>query len=217
MISVIIPVWNGENYLAEAVNSVNRQNSDTEIIVVDDGSTDNTAKLAKSFGCRIVSIPHKGSSVARNVGLTVANGDTIMFLDHDDVLTEGSLDRLDKSLISGIDFVSAKVRDFLSPELSNSEKYKLVPRKKAYGGLLTGAYLFRQSVFVTVGGFNERLMTGECIDLLFRCSDLKLKELRLDFISAHRRLHLFNKGRIMRTQENKDYSAILREKIKKGE
>jgi glycosyltransferase involved in cell wall biosynthesis len=216
MISVVIPVYNGENYLSEAVNSVKRQNINTEIIVVDDGSNDNTIKLARSLDCRVIAIAHSGSSAARNAGLNIANGDSIMFLDHDDILAVGALERLCGSFSADFDFISAKVQDFISLELSENEKSKLIPRREPYSGLLTGAYLFKRSVFSEIGGFKENLKTGECIDFLFRCSDLKLRELKLDFVAAYRRLHLSNKGRTMKKQEGVDFSTILRAKIEKN-
>ena len=62
LISVIIPCQNGTNYIKEAIDSVKKQNMNTEIIVIDDGSTDNTAEFAKNCGATVYSIPHSGLS-----------------------------------------------------------------------------------------------------------------------------------------------------------
>jgi glycosyltransferase involved in cell wall biosynthesis len=213
LVSVIIPCRNGINYLTEAVSSIHRQNLDVESIVVDDGSIDNTVALAQSLNCTVVSIPASGLSAARNVGIEAAKGDYLMFLDHDDVLTDNSLKCLLAVFTGSIDFVSAKVMDFISPELPETEKTKLVLRKEPYGGLLTGAYLFRRNIFEKAGTFDEKLQTGQGVDFLLRCSNAGLHEEKIDFVAALRRLHTTNMGRTLQNQENKDYTALLRARL----
>lgn len=87
LVSVIIPAYNCCKYISEAVESVLRQSyGNVEIIVVNDGSTDNTERVVKSFGGKIKYIKqaNKGSSSARNAGMAAASGDYIAFLDADD-------------------------------------------------------------------------------------------------------------------------------------
>ena len=87
LISVIIPVKNGSNYLREAIDSLKKQDVPVQIIVVDDGSTDDTAAIASGCGCEVVSHPFcKGQVAAKNTGLAVASGEFVMFMDHDDVI-----------------------------------------------------------------------------------------------------------------------------------
>lgn len=86
-ISVIIPAWNAERHIARAIRSVLAQSRPAEeIIVVDDGSTDGTAKVVRAFGMqvRLITQPNGGASVARNTGIAAATGDWIAFLDADD-------------------------------------------------------------------------------------------------------------------------------------
>jgi teichuronic acid biosynthesis glycosyltransferase TuaG len=85
-VSVIIPAYNAQAFLARAITSVERQTfSDFEILVVDDGSTDATAEAARGFsGVRYLREPHLGAAAARNRGLEEANGDFVAFLDADD-------------------------------------------------------------------------------------------------------------------------------------
>jgi glycosyltransferase involved in cell wall biosynthesis len=213
LITVIIPCRNGANYLADAIASVHRQNMDTEIVVVDDGSTDNTASLAANLGCAVISIPHSGLSAARNAGLKAAQGEYILFLDHDDVMIDGALAQLLDGFNDTADFVSAKVRDFISPELSEIDRAKLALRPEPYSGLLTGAYLFRHEVFSKVGVFDEKLLTGQGVEFLLRCANAGLQERQMDFVAAKRRLHNDNMGRTMQEQENKDYASLLRARL----
>src|SRR6267378_3262722 len=88
LISCIIPVFNGARYLREAVESILGQTyRPIEIIIVDDGSTDNTADVVKNYGdqVRYVCQPNGGPSAARNQGVSVAQGAFVAFLDQDDV------------------------------------------------------------------------------------------------------------------------------------
>lgn len=217
LISVIIPCKNGTNYLKDAIESVQKQNMNTEIIVVDDGSTDATADLAKSLGARVFSIPSSGLSAARNVALKNMKGDFVVFLDHDDVIVDGGLKRLYDEFEKDADlqYVQAKLRDFISPELSDEDKKVLSPRSDTYGGLLTGAMLFKKNVIDVVGGFDEKLQTGQGVDFLLRCEKHGLKTVKLDFVSAMRRFHNNNMGRTMQKQEFNDYASILRMRMKK--
>ncbi|MDR2553041.1 MAG: glycosyltransferase family 2 protein [Treponema sp.] len=217
LISVIIPCRNGTNYLAEVVASVKKQNMNVEIIIVDDGSTDGTAKTARSLGCKTVSIPHSGLSAARNEGIKNASGDFIMFLDHDDIMNEGALDLLYQELKNEPEamLVEAMLEDFISPELDNESKSRLVSRPESYYGLLTGAVLFRREVFEHIGGFDEKLETGQGVDFMLRIKAKEIKTKRLDFVSCRRRLHNTNMGRTLQKEENRDYSTLLREKLRK--
>jgi len=95
-ISVVIPVYNGSKYLPDALASVvNQTLKPYEIIVVDDGSTDGSADIAKAFGEKIIvlSQANRGESAARNVGINAASGDWIAFLDADDVWLPEKLER----------------------------------------------------------------------------------------------------------------------------
>lgn len=87
-VSVIIPAYNVEGYLAECLDSVLRQTyRDYELIVVDDGSTDRTVEVARRYGddLRLIQQPNRGMSGARNTGIRASRGELIAFLDADDV------------------------------------------------------------------------------------------------------------------------------------
>jgi len=94
LVSVVIPVYNGERYLGEAIDSVLRHSfAGSEIIVVDDGSTDRTADVATAYGSavRYFRQHQSGSGAARNRGIEVARGSLFAFLDADDVWTPNKL------------------------------------------------------------------------------------------------------------------------------
>lgn len=213
-ISIIMPVKNGSNYIAEALESIRRQGCNVEIIVVDDGSTDNTADIVSKYGCTVLS--HKesmGPVVAKNTGLQAAKGDYILFMDHDDKLRDNVLKTMCEALSDSPEFsaVQAQVQDFKSPDCGDSP---VAVRPEPYYGLFTGAILIRRSVFDTIGLFPTTLTAGEIIDWSDRMSQHGLLIKKIDLVSTDRRVHNNNFGRTRRLEELKNYAAILRRRIK---
>lgn len=97
LVSVITPCYNGEKFIRETIESVLAQTFPVmEMIVVDDGSTDHSSKIAESFGepVRVIKQENQGESVARNRGISEALGSHLLFLDADDLLHPESLERL---------------------------------------------------------------------------------------------------------------------------
>src|SRR5919106_2255865 len=99
-LSVVIPVYNVEEFLEECLDSVLAQTfTDYEVVMVDDGSTDRSAEIAQRYvdrdeRFRLVSQPNGGLSAARNTGTADAHGELLVFLDSDDVLTENAYELL---------------------------------------------------------------------------------------------------------------------------
>ncbi len=217
-VSVIIPAYNAEKYLEEALESVYRQNwlGEIEIIVVDNNSTDNTLKIAKQYNCIVLSEPRRGAAFARNAGIAAASGDFIFLLDADDYLCENAADILFKPMYGAKETqcVFAKSVDFISNELSDAEKAKIKVRSGPYGGCLPGCSLIRRSVFEKVGLFDTNLSSGETVDWMIRLKDSKIKTVYLDEVVLNRRLHLTNTSRIAAEDERKNYAAILRKRMK---
>jgi glycosyltransferase involved in cell wall biosynthesis len=218
LISVIIPMRDGEDYIGEAVESVRGQNMRVEIVAVDDGSADASPAIAAGLGCKVVSIPHAGIAAACNAGVRHAAGDFLFFLDQDDVVRPGGLRRLHEALAADRDAHAAAgmALDFVSPELSEEDRGGLVPRKAPYHGLLTGSRLLRRSVVDMVGLFDEECLAGQAVDFLLRMDSGGLKTVRLDVVTAMRRLHRKNTGITMKDKQFRDYGNILRKRLKRG-
>lgn len=215
LISVIIPVKNGTNYLGEALESLRRQNLNLEIIVVDDGSTDATAELAEKAGCVVLRHPvSRGQVAAKNTGIAAAKGGYILFLDHDDRVRDGALSTMLDALQAAPEAsaVQAMVKDFRSPEIPDLPG--ILVRPEPFYGLFTGAILIRREVFDRIGPFSENVHAGEIIEWFSRVEAIGGKVIKLDLVSTDRRIHQTNFGRTDRQEEMKNYAAVLRERLK---
>lgn len=96
-ISIIIPAYNCETLIGQCLDSVLAQTgAELEVIVVNDGSTDRTGEILANYGdaIRLITVPNGGVSKARNMGLSLASGDYVLFADADDSLKEGAVERL---------------------------------------------------------------------------------------------------------------------------
>ena len=175
-VSVIIPVFNAERHLESTLASVIRQRP-LEIIVVDDGSTDGSANIARRAGgvVRCISQPNAGPPAARNAGLRLARGELINFLDADDLWTD---DRLavqlavlsrqpDAGLVAG---KFQWVRDVAA----SGEAPQLVPLDNPRHPLSLGTALIRRRAFETVGSLDESLRFNDDVDWYLRARELGL-------------------------------------------
>ena len=216
-LSVIIPAHNAGAYLRQAVESVRAQQwaGEMEILVVDDGSTDHTAQIARTLGVTLLQKEQGGAASARNMGLRAASGSLVLLLDADDVLSEGALAALAAPLQAGeADVVFGMAEDFVSPELTPEQQAQLRPRDGAYGGVLPGCSLIRRSVFETVGLFDDTMTSGETVAWLMALRDHSVKTVQLPVVTLRRRLHLTNTGRLRKAQEMAAYAALLRRRMK---
>ncbi len=163
-ISVLIPVYNGEKYIGEAIESVLKQTlRPLEIVVVDDGSADESCAVAASFpGVRCVSIPHQGIAAARNRAVKEAIGEWIAFLDSDDLWMPDKLEKQMAYLSShpGCEIVFCRYRNFseLLPE-TMTERQKTV--LAGYVDQYLASACIRKSLFERCGLFDIRYGYGE--------------------------------------------------------
>lgn len=196
--SVIIPVFNGQAYLAEALKSVFVQGTELDILVVDDGSTDSTADVARAFAgpcLRYIRQNRMGVAAARNHGLSLARGNLIAFLDADDVWLADKLHRQINSLEQGEgDMIFAHIEEFISPDRMQ-DLQGLVQARPRLPGPNPITLLIRRVDFDKVGVFNADCRMGEFIEWYARAVDAGLRPAMLPDILARRRLHGANMTR----------------------
>ncbi|HXJ83057.1 MAG TPA: glycosyltransferase family A protein [Candidatus Methylomirabilis sp.] len=212
--SVIIPVYNGERYLEAAIASVLAQTVPAgEILVVDDGSTDRSAEVARSFGPRVRCAvePHRGLPGTLNRGVDLAGGSYLAFLDADDLWTADKLERQTEALAANprLDAVFAHVEQFLSPEL-DSRASALPALRETGPGYLAGTMLIRTEAFRRVGPFDLRWQIGNFGEWYLRARDAGIEHLMLPQVLLHRRLHRDNMG-IRERASRGDYARILKD------
>jgi glycosyltransferase involved in cell wall biosynthesis len=210
LVSVIIPVYNGQRYLAEAIESVLAQiYRRIEIIVVDDGSTDRTADVAGFFSgtVRYHWQSNSGSAAARNRGVQESRGSFLAFLDADDLWVKEKVSRQMAALSAdpALDMVFGHVSQFFSPDLDQTVKKKVACPDGKMPGYHAGTLLIRRQAFFDVGLFNPRLQCGEFLDWSFRSRERGLRELMLPDVLMKRRIHSSNMG-ILKSNTRTDNS-----------
>lgn len=213
-ITTILPVYNGEKYLAEAVDSILSQtHRPQEIIIIDDGSTDNTAAVAQLFGepVHYHYQSNQGAGAARNNGADRARGDVLAFLDADDLWVETKLARQIQALAADptLDMVFGYVQQFHSPELPDEVKQQIKIPAEIVPGQHVGAMLIRREAFQKVGPFKTDWEIGEFIDWYARAEELRLKSLMLPEVVMKRRLHKDSQGTYKR-EHQKAYVRVLK-------
>jgi len=171
LVSVVIPVYNGERYVNETLKSVLSQDYEpVEIIVVDDGSTDKTADIVLSHETlHYIYQENQGPSAARNTGIVAAQGEFIAFLDADDMWEPEKLSLQVGYLIRHPDvgFVYAHRRMILEEGVEPPPWYT----EEDVPGLFAGALVARKGVFDNIGVFNPEYRFGENAEWLARAKD----------------------------------------------
>lgn len=199
LVSVIIPVYNGEKYLAEAIESVLAQTyRPIEILVIDDGSTDGTADVAKSFPEPVNYFFQSTSDISttRNSGVKKAKGSFFAFLDADDLWLSDKLALQMKALESNSDLqiVFGYVSNFFSPDIDEITKQKISCPAENMPGYHPGTMLVRRDSFLRVGLFDPNLNCGEFLDWYSKAQENGLKSLLLHEVVMKRRIHSANRG-----------------------
>lgn len=214
LVSVIIPAYNASRYLAAAIESVLTQGDQPlELIVVDDGSTDDTAQVAQNFGSAIhyVHQPNGGIAVALNRGLADAQGEWLSFCAADDLWADGRL-KAQFAAFAGNpepDLVFGYVQNFFSPELGDEITRRYYCPPDPLPGFSLAAMLLRRSTFERVGTFNTDYRIGEFVDWYARAKELGLSSVLLPDIVLRRRLHGDNLS-IRSANSRGDFARILK-------
>lgn len=188
LVSVVVPVFNAEEYLREALESLRRQTyRGIEVVLVNDGSTDGSVSICREF-CRLdsrfrlLTQPNRGVSASRNLGIEKANGDWIVFMDADDIMARNCI----SALLSAQSLSGAKIvvgdytRNIKNLDIPGEEgKYAVAPTEKV---LTMGLYqhiivnnpwgvLFHESVLNADGPVRFRDCRYEDLDFFYRAFD----------------------------------------------
>ncbi len=208
-VGVIVPVFNGEAFVADALRSIAAQDSGRfQVIVVDDASTDDSLAVVEAerdalnaAGHDLLVLRHEvntGVSGARNSGIRAATSAFVSFLDQDDLWPADRTDRLHAALVRDramaafgrmtfTDISGATDRPWVRPEWFESD----------HPGRVLGASLLRREVFDTVGLLNPELRTGyDDVDWLMRLRDSSVATVEVPATAVQRRVHDTNQSRL---------------------
>ena len=219
LISIVIPVYNYARYLGEAVESVLSQTyQHLDVIVVDDGSTDQSGEVARSFadrGVRYCHQVHAGIGPARNKGVELAHGDFIAFLDADDRWPEEKLERQLRAFENDptLEMVFGQALQLQNgPDWESGVKDKRLVVAGMVPGMVPGTMLIKQDAFLRVGNFQGDWKVGEFIDWYARAVELQIRSLVLPELLLWRRIHDSNQG-VRERQSVSDYARVLKAKL----
>lgn len=216
--SVVVPVRNGAAYLADAVRSVLGQSyGRREVIVVDDGSQDETPRVAARFGpeIRYAKQQPAGIGAARNHGVELSTGALLAFLDADDLFAPDRLERQVSALgrDPSLEAVFGKVTEFLDPALPEGVRATMRSPREAFPSHMVWAMLIRREAFDRVGAFGTGYEV-EAVEWYSRALGVGLRSVMLDGVVLRRRLHGANAG--LRSRDvREDYVRVAREALER--
>lgn len=184
LISIVIPTFNRDKTLPFAINSViNQTCGNWELIVVDDGSTDDTKEVIENFlddsRIKYTYKGNKGVSAARNLGLKLALGDYIVFLDSDDFFSEDLICNINQACLEKPDLICWEVIKIIN---GKKKKWKPVKLNGLYNNVeatfLAGSVCYKKNLLLEFGGYDQEISFGENYELGQRISgkkNLKIK------------------------------------------
>jgi len=198
MISFIIPAYNEERLLGRTLEAIHKAAKEIdvayELIVVDDNSSDNTGKIARALGAKVVEVNHRQISATRNAGAYVANGNVFIFVDADTVISteilQSTMTAIDNKAIGG----SAIFRFDGCIPLHGRVIQWLLHRMYRLGKIIGGSYLFcTREAFEKTGGFDESVYGGEEVILSRSLKKLgKFVLLKQMTLTSGRRLRIYS-------------------------
>jgi glycosyltransferase involved in cell wall biosynthesis len=194
LVTVIAAAYNGERFLREALTSVFAQDFDSfEVVFVDDGSSDGTAEIARSFALRYVYQPNQGLPAARNAGLSLARGRFIAFVDDDDLLAPTKLSLQARYLLEHpttgcvLGRQEWMVEEGVEPPSLARDLIFGEP-----GGVQLVTAMIRRDVLEELGGFDPTYRYAEDRDLFVRLREHHVEIAVLPEVVLHKRLHGLN-------------------------
>lgn len=214
LVSVIVAVSNGACYLAQALESVLSQTyRRVELIVVDDGSVDNSDKVARSRKeVRYISQDNKGLAVARNAGVNAAQGELVAFIDQDDLWAPNKLDSQVDCLLQNpeIQYVNAWVKLFIEPGSRLRTGYTEDFLGQAHVGRTPGTLVARKTVFDLVGMFSADFRIACDVEWFKRAHDYHVPMCVIPEVLLYKRIHNNNLSSDVTTNRRELFSIIRR-------
>jgi glycosyltransferase involved in cell wall biosynthesis len=218
LVSVVIPVYNRANYIAAALDSVFAQTyRSIEVIAVDDGSTDCSAEIVRSYpAVRYFYQSNQGVSVARNVGIAAAQGEFIAFLDADDLWKPDKLSIQIAHLLAHPDlgFTGTKALNFLEPDTQLPAWFKPDRDLGELEIIIPSTLVVQKTIFSQIGDFSPAYRASEDTEWLWRAKHAGISSVTIPEVLTLRRLHGNNLSWKMALTNNARLLKIIRDSKK---
>ena len=232
MVSIVIPVYNGSNYVIEAINSALAQTyKNIEIIVVNDGSTDNTDKIVKSYGNKIRYFKKKngGTSSALNLGIKNMKGQYFCWLSHDDtyypqktekqIAVLSNLENKETIMMSELDGINEKYEKIYETKyIENIRQYPSRERSRIYPVLYNQTHgctlMIPYACFQKVGMFDEKSLVAQDFEFFYRAFS-KFPHKLVPEVLVTARDHSSRQGRRSKVRGSSEYSDLFISIIKR--
>lgn len=219
LISCIVPAFNSARYIREALNSVLGQTYQRiEVIVVDDGSTDDTAAIVDEYrsSVRYVWQNNCGPAATRNRGVDEATGTFVAFLDADDLWHPTKLARQLEAFAAqpALDLCITHVQMFWSDELSTEALYyQAQPRAQAIPGYATTTLLARRAAWAAWGHFNTALWFADATDWFIQAVEQGAKLELLPEVLVYHRMHSANLTRRRNEASSDEFLKVVKARL----
>jgi glycosyltransferase involved in cell wall biosynthesis len=219
-VDIIIPVHNGRDYIKDAIKSVLNQNYFSfRIILVDDGSTDDTVKIASEFdSVQIIRSAWVGQGQALNIGVSASLADFVAFLDSDDLWMPGKLHSQVNYLLNNpaCDGVYGFTVQFKNLKIESSNVQEISFDSPPQSGLALGALLIRKSALQKIGDFSNQLEVNFLLDWHSRVKHSAIRFDLLEEVVLKRRIHERNFTLVHRTSLEKGYINAIKKHLERN-
>jgi glycosyltransferase involved in cell wall biosynthesis len=215
VIGVVIPVRDQAAYLGEALDSIAAQRVPAaRIVVVDDGSTDGSADVARHRGIAVLETAGgQGAGAARDLGARHLDTPLLAFLDADDRFTPYHHAVLGAALGAGADVACGLVRQFADPARAEELRVRHRIDERPVLGRLPSALMIRRTRFEQLGGFGDDLRRNEVFDLFARLNEVGCAIVDVPTVVVERRVHGDNMTIVRRDEVQARYLASARAAI----
>jgi glycosyltransferase involved in cell wall biosynthesis len=196
LVSVVVPVYNNADFISETINTIHEQDyQPIEILMVDDGSTDDSAILIQQFpDIRYIHQNNKGPGAAKNTGILASQGEYIAFLDADDLWKPNKISQqvayFDQCPQLG--YIITQMTLFMMPGIQKPSWLKPEFLQQALPAYLPSSLMVKRKTLMQVGLFDESLKTSDEVDWFFHAKDLAIPMAILPDVLVERRIHEHN-------------------------
>jgi glycosyltransferase involved in cell wall biosynthesis len=218
LVSCVIPVYNGERYLHETLDSVCAQTHEAvEIIVIDDGSTDGTATAVREYAAKIRYLrqDNAGPAAARNRGIAAASGEFVAFLDADDLWHPRKLEFQLERFRSRPELAASvtMVQNFWSPDLNFHMDDTNRDLLRPVSGFGPSALMVRSEALESLGGFDESTAHVHTADWFARARDCGAVIELLEQVLVKRRLHASNRSAQLADASRDEFLQLVKTRL----